>query len=163
MPPAGGRGKGDILFRKREYPLWNPKRKAFSIASEQLEELQCLPIALPCARRCRVSIAIRFDLLLLSAAALPILCRCSLIPVYQGTHQCGERSNAAFGTQSAAVLPSLAPHDSKARLIPVTNRRRFMAKPCPPHPIPQAVQLFEIGAANVRGQGAEPLAFSWGI
>ena len=39
MPPAGGRVKGDILFRKREYPLWNPKRKAF-IASEQLEELQ---------------------------------------------------------------------------------------------------------------------------
>ena len=29
MPPAGGRGKGDILFREREYPLWNPKRKAF--------------------------------------------------------------------------------------------------------------------------------------
>ena len=29
MPPAGGRDKGDILFRKREYPLWNPKRKAF--------------------------------------------------------------------------------------------------------------------------------------
>ena len=27
MPPAGGRGKGAILFRKREYPLWNPKRK----------------------------------------------------------------------------------------------------------------------------------------
>jgi hypothetical protein len=21
--------KGDILFREREYPLWNPKRKAF--------------------------------------------------------------------------------------------------------------------------------------
>ena len=29
MPPAGGRVKGAILFRKREYPLWNPKRKAF--------------------------------------------------------------------------------------------------------------------------------------
>ena len=38
-----------------------------------------------------------------------------------------------------------------------------MAKPCTPHPIAQRVQLFEIGAANVRGQGAEPLAFSWGF
>ena len=35
--------------------------------------------------------------------------------------------------QSAAVLPSLAPHDSKARLRVVTTRRRFMAKPCTPH------------------------------
>ena len=72
MRRARRRIKGDILFRKREYPLWNPKRKA-SIASEQLEELQCLPIALPIARLCRVGIAIRFGLLLLPAAALPIL------------------------------------------------------------------------------------------
>ena len=36
-------------------------------------------------------------------------------------------------TQSAAVLSSLAPHDSKARLRVVTIRRRFMAKPCTPH------------------------------
>ena len=36
-------------------------------------------------------------------------------------------------TQSAAVLSSHAPHDSKARLRVVTTRRRFMAKPCTPH------------------------------
>ena len=56
--------------RKRASPV---QKKGVCIASEQLEELQCLPIALPIARRCRVSIAIRFDLLLLSAAALLIL------------------------------------------------------------------------------------------
>ena len=78
---AGNAGKGDILFLEREFflfrtganvnaaqvprdatPIFFPekengrrpsKRKAFPIASEQLEELQCLPIALPCARRCR--------------------------------------------------------------------------------------------------------------
>jgi hypothetical protein len=72
MPPAGGRVKGGILFCKKEYPLWNPKRKAF-IASEQLEELQCLPIALPARGVAALSSAIRSDLLLLSAAALPIL------------------------------------------------------------------------------------------
>ena len=38
-----------------------------------------------------------------------------------------------------------------------------MAKPCTPHLIPQAAQLFKIETANVRGQGAEPLAFSWGV
>ena len=36
-------------------------------------------------------------------------------------------------TQSAAVLSSLAPHDSKARLRVVTIRRRFVAKPRTPH------------------------------
>ena len=59
-------------------------------------------------------------------------------------------------TQSAAQLPSLAPHDSKARLQDVTNRRRFMAKPCTPHLIPQAAQLFKIETANVGGRGALP-------
>ena len=62
-------------------------------------------------------------LLLLSAAALPILEKCAVIPVYRQSPQCGERSNAAFGKQSAAKQSSLAPHDSKARLLSVTNRR----------------------------------------
>ena len=72
MRRARRRIKGDILFRKREYPLWNHKRKA-SIASEQLEELQCLPIALPA--RGVAALALLYDLppLLLSAAALLIL------------------------------------------------------------------------------------------
>ena len=62
----------------------------------------------------------------------------------------------------SAVLASLAPHDSKARLIAVTNRRRFMAKPCTPHPIAQRVQLFEIETANVGGRGEHPSSFSGG-
>ena len=33
---AGERVKGAILFRKREWPLWNPKRKAW-IGSLELE------------------------------------------------------------------------------------------------------------------------------
>ena len=87
---------------------------------------------------------------------------CAVIPVYRSTHQCGERSNAAFRTQSAAVLPSLAPHDSKARLQDVTICRRFVAKPRTPHPIPQAAQLFKYRSANVRGRGARPLVLSLG-
>ena len=51
-----------IFSHVREYPLWTPKRTQGAlpldpaIASEQLEELQCLPIALPIARRSRVGL-----------------------------------------------------------------------------------------------------------
>ena len=38
-----------------------------------------------------------------------------------------------------------------------------MAKPCTPHPIAQAAQLFKIETANVGGRGGTPLAFLWGI
>ena len=57
---------------------------------------------------------------------------------------------------------SLAPHDSKARLQDVTKRGGFMAKPCTPHLIPQAAQLFELQTANVRGRGGLSSSFSGG-
>ena len=96
-------------------------------------------------------------LLLSSAAALPVLWQCGLITVYRCTHQCGERSNAAFGTQSAAVLPSLAPHDSKARLQDVTTCRRFMAKPCTPHPHCAACAVIQAANCQCRGtRGVSP-------
>ena len=54
--PCGDAAKGDILFlRKRISPL-HPQEKGIRIVSEQLEELQCLPIALPIARRSRVGL-----------------------------------------------------------------------------------------------------------
>ena len=99
-----------------------------------------------------------------------------LIIVYRGTHQCGERSNAAFGKQTAAEQTSLAPHDSKARLRVVTTCRKFMAKPCTPHPTTrkgyatsvrqqscqrlcnaQRVQLFELLSCNGGVKGQSPL------
>ena len=61
-----------------------------------------------------------------------------------------------FRKQSAAKVTSLAPHDSKARLQDVTKRGGFMAKPCTPHLIPQAAQLFKIETANVGGRGGLP-------
>ena len=86
-----------------------------------------------------------------------------------------------FRKQSAAQLPSLEPHDSKARLLSGRDSPGFMAKPCTPHLITrkgyatsvrqqscqrlcnaQRVQSFKLQTRNVRGQGAEPLAFSWG-
>ena len=99
----------------------------------------------------------------LAGAALPVLWQCGLITVYRCTHQCGERSNAAFGRQSAAEQTSLAPHDSKARLQDVTICRRFMAKPCTPHPHCAARAVIQAANCQCWGSRGTPLAFLWGI
>ena len=114
--------------------------------------------------RGEAALALQDDLplLLLSAAALPVLWQCGLITVYRCTHQCGERSNAAYGRQSAAVLPSLAPHDSKARLQDVTICRRFMAKPCTPHPHCAACAVIRATNCQCRGSRGSPLVLSLG-
>ena len=51
MPPVDGRGKGDILFREREYPLWNPKRKAFRLAVADSNDLYASGMGVP-AKQC---------------------------------------------------------------------------------------------------------------
>ena len=60
-------------------------------------------------------------------------------------------------------LPSLAPHDSKARLQDVTKRRDSWRSHVHRTRTAQRVQSFKLQTANVRGQGARPLAFSWGF
>ena len=67
-----------------------------------------------------------------------------------------------FRTQSAAEKTSLAPHDSKARLQAVTTRRDSWRSHVHRTLTAQRVQFFKLQTANVRGQGAGPLAFSWG-
>ena len=128
LPPCsphrvGTRIREGCLFFEKRHPSLTPSQRKFFIASEQLEELQCLPIAPLACGKAAFTPAIRLGVLLSSAAALPISRWYSLISVYRSTHQCGERSNAAFRRQSAANLTSLAPHDSKARLKTVTIRR----------------------------------------
>ena len=114
--------KGIFSFAKENIPFGTP-RERLRLAISGLNNSDVSEVKVPRARRSRISVATRFDLLLLSAVALPVLRQCGLITVYRCTHQCGERSNAAFGRQSAAMLPSLAPHDSRARLQDVTKRR----------------------------------------
>ena len=67
-----------------------------------------------------------------------------------------------FRTQSAAEGASLAPHDSKARLRVVTTRRRFMAKPCTPHPHCAACAVIRATNWQCRGSRGPPRPFSWG-
>ena len=71
--PQGERAKGDILFHKREYPPLNPPRERFRLAVSGLNNLYAFGMQLPARGVAAVSVAIRFDFLLLSAAALPIL------------------------------------------------------------------------------------------
>ena len=63
---AGVRDKGDILFREREYPLWNPKRKAFRLAVSGLNDLDASGMEIPARGVAAFSSSIRFGLLLFS-------------------------------------------------------------------------------------------------
>ena len=133
-------------------------------------EWECLRAALP-----RLVLLYDLSLLLLSAvaqplaallpygcgtplagAALPVLWQCGLIPVYRQSPQRGERSNAAFRTQSAARQTSLAPHDSKARLMNISKRRDSWRSHVHRTYTAQRVQLFKLQTANVGGRGALP-------
>ena len=68
-----------------------------------------------------------------------------------------------FRKQSAAVLPSLAPHDSKARLIVVTTRRDSWRSHVHRTYTAQRVQPFKLQTVNVGGRGALPSPFSGGF
>ena len=65
-------------------------------------------------------------------------------------------------TQSAAVLSSLAPHDSKARLRAVTSSRDSWRSHVHRASTAQRVQSFKIGTANAGGRGERPSPFSGG-
>ena len=150
---GGANKRGILSFVKESIPLLIPREKGFKLAVSGSNGLCASGMGMPARGVAALGVARRFDLLLSSAvaqplaallpygcgtplagAALPILQKYRLISFYRQSSQCGERSNAAFGKQSAAGQTSLAPHDSKARLISVTTCRRFMAKPCTPHP-----------------------------
>ena len=171
-----------IFFPEKENGRRPSKRKAFPIASEQLEELQCLPIALPIARRCRVSTARRFAsaptirccAAVGGSAALrmrhtPCGCRSAHLVEVQPNFRLPpvstmRRASAMplFRTQSAAGGTSHAPHDSKARLLSDHDSQGFMAKPCTPHPHCAARAALQAPGRQCWGSRGPPLAFSWG-
>ena len=66
---AGNANKGGGSLFKKEIPLPYTLPEKISIASEQLKELQCLPIALPARGGAALGVAIRF------ASASIIRCR----------------------------------------------------------------------------------------
>ena len=72
MPPAGGRVKGAILFREREWPLWNPKRKAFDWAVSGLNDLYASGMEVPARGVAALALQDDLPLLLSSAVAQPL-------------------------------------------------------------------------------------------
>ncbi len=139
-------------------------------------------MGMPARGKAAFSIAIRL------ASASIIRCRSAdlvgvLTNIRLPEHSTMRRALAMplFRTQSAAVLTSHAPHDSKARLQNAHDSQGFMAKPCTPHLITrkgyatsvrqqscqrlcnaQRVQLFELQSGNVGGRGVLPSPFSGG-
>ena len=93
----------------------------------------------------------------------PCGCRSAHLVEVRSNHRLPEHSSMRrapamplFRKQSAAEVTSLAPHDSKARLLSGRDSQGFMAKPCTPHLIPQAAQLFELQSRNVGVEGDSP-------
>ena len=122
-----------------------------------------LPIALPCARRCRVGCCYTIWF------AFIIRCRSADLVGVQTNFRLLEHSTMRrapamplFRTQSAAEGTSLAPHDSKARLRVVTTRRDSWRSHVHRTHTAQRVQLFKLQTANVGGRGGLPSHFSWG-
>ena len=180
---AGERVKGGYsLSRKRITPFKSPKRKVLTLQASSSKSCDACRLHFPARGIAAFSVAIRF------ASAPIIRCRSAHLVEVQPNFRLPPVSTmrraqqAAFGKQSAAEQTSLAPHDSKARLRVVTTCRRFMAKPCTPHPITrkgyatsvrqqscqrlcnaQRVQLFELQSGNVGGRGVLPSPFSGGF
>ena len=174
--------KGIFSFAKENIPFGTP-RERLRLAVSGLNNSDVSEVKVPRARRSRVSIAKRFASASITrccaavggSAALrmrhtPCGCRSASLVAVRPNHRLPVHpSNAAsaamplFRRQSAAGQTSLAPHDSKVRLQDVTICRRFMAKPCTPHPIAQRVQLFKLQTANVGGRGALPSPFLLGV
>ena len=75
----------------------------------------------------------------------------------------GERSNAAARTAVRRRGSVTRAPRSRARLIPVTNRRRLMAKPCTPHFHCAARAVLQAQSLQCRGSRGTPLAFLWGF
>ena len=69
----GDADKGGVSLFRKEIPLPCTLPEKIHIAGEQLEELRRLPNRMPARGVAAFSVAIRFGLLLLPAAALPIL------------------------------------------------------------------------------------------
>ena len=163
MPPAGGGGKGAILFRKREWPLWNPKRKAFDW--QFLARMTFAPPERECLRAALPRWVLLYDLIC-SYHPLPLCQSRSGVAESPST---GTLLNAAseamplFRTQSAAEQTSLAPHDSKARLRVVTKRRDSWRSHVHRIHTAQRVQSFKRPTANVGSRGGCPSSFSGGF
>ena len=156
-PRRGACQRGPFSFTKENGPLLIPQEKGFAIASEQLEELQCLPIALPIARRCRVSTARRF------ASAPTTRCRSAHLVEVRSNSRLPPVSTMRRAKQCRYFARSLPPSKRHSRLTivrrgckTVTIRRDSWRSHVHRTYIAQRVQSFKLQTANVGGRGDLP-------
>ena len=162
-----------IFFPEKGNGRRPSKRKAFPIASEQLEELQCLPIALLARGRAAFRATIRF------VSTSIIRCRSAYLAQVQPNYPLPIMHTVSMmRTAASAAMP---PRQATAKLIKsvvdgdcvsVAIRRQSdsedrskpsrLAPSLGRHPIPQAAQLFKRQTGNVGGEGYSPRPFSWG-
>ena len=113
-----------FLSRERKRAVWPSKRKAFRLAVSGLNKPFASGMGMPARGKAAFSIAIR-----LASASIIRCCSADLVGVLTNIrlpeHSTMRRAPAMphSAGQSAAVLTSHAPHDSKARLRVVTNCR----------------------------------------
>ena len=151
----GASQRGHSLSQKRMAPL-EPQEKGLDWQSRA--RMTFVPPEWKCLRGGIASLAANGSARRFASAPI-IRCRSAhLVEVRSNLRlprHCSMRRAPAmplFRKQSAAEVTSLAPHDSKARLISVTTCRRFMAKPCTPHPHCAACAVLQ--AANCQCAGS---------
>ena len=161
-----GRVKGAILFRKREWPLWNPKRKAL-IGNLELEQLSCLRSESACVAALLTLAAIGFTIRF--ATASTIRCR--------SAHLVEVRSNLRlprhYSMRRAPAMPhsasSLPPSKRHSRLT-IVRRGCNMQRNAGVHgeAMYTAVQsagcaVLQVPDCQCAGSRGRTLAFSWGF
>ena len=158
--------RGYSLSQKRISPL-EPQEKGFDIASKQLEELQCLPTALPIARRCRVWCCYT------TWPTSTTRCRSAHLVFVQPNHLLSAihivlvmRTAASEAMPPWQAIASLCKSEVDGDCVRLTTRRQSDSEDRSKsnrldikqgrHLIRQALQFFELLACNVR-------PFSWGF
>ena len=106
--------------------------------------------------------AIRFDLLLLPAAALPILQRYSLISVYRQSRQGGERSKAA-GAQAVRRQTTVTRALRSARGCNMNRLAGTRGEATYTAPDSAGCAALQAASPQCRGSRGTPLVLLWGI
>ena len=171
-PVSGGGGNAACAPQHHTPPFSFPgkktggvtvQKKGVCIASEQLEELQCLPIALPIARRCRVSTARRF------ASAPTPRCRSAHLVEVQPNFRLPPVSTMRRASAMPHSVGSLPPSKRHSRLTIVRRgcKRSRLAEIHGEamYTAPDCAARAALQAANPQcwGSRGTPLAFLLGI
>ena len=178
----GSESKGPFSFAKENGPFGTP-RERLCLAVSGLNYFDASGMQLPARGEAAFSIAIRF-------ASAPIIRCCAAVggsAALRMRHTpCGCRSAHLVEVRSNSRLPPVSamrrakqcryfarsppPSKRHSRLTivrrgckTVTIRRDSWRSHVHRTYIAQRMQLFDLQTVNVRGQGARPLAFSWGI